>query len=251
MEEPKKDESKLIDLKYLKSTILISQQLSLPAIQKKISELKAQIEKKCCAKDPNAFWHIKQYCVELPYKTEYTGKPCKSKAIPMNKEYHELYKKEIKNMLSKKLIRESKSLWNCYGFYVNKRAEQIRGIPRLVINYKPLNSVLADNTYLIPHKGDLISKIVGAKIFSKFDLKSKFWQVAISEKDKFKTTFSVPTGNYEWNVMPFSLKHAPSKFQKVMDSIFKPFFDWLIVYIDDILFCQKICKIILSVYRPL
>ena len=64
--------------------------------------------------------------------------------------------------------------------------------------------------------------------------------MAIVEKDKVKTTFSIPVGHYEWNVMPFGLKHAPSKFQKVMDSIFKPYFDWLMVYIDDILIFYKI-----------
>lgn len=77
--------------------------------------------------------------------------------------------------------------------------------------------------------------IAGAKIFSKFDLKSGFWQVAIREEDKFKTTFNVPAGHYEWNVMPFGLKNALAKFQRVMDDTLKPYFDWLIVYIDDIL----------------
>jgi hypothetical protein len=33
----------------------------------------------------------------------------------------------------------------------------------------------------------------------------------------------------------FGLKHAPSKFQRVMDEAFQAYFDWLIVYIDDIL----------------
>ena len=84
-----------------------------------------------------------------------------------------------------------------------------------------------------------MGRISGAKIFSKFDLKSGFWQVAISEKDKFKTAFSIPAGHYEWNVMPFGLKHAPSKFQRVMDSIFKPCDEWLLVYIDDILIFSK------------
>lgn len=109
----------------------------------------------------------------------------------------------------------------------------------MVINYKPLNSVLANNTYPIPHNGDLLARIAGAKIFSKFDMKSGFWQVAIKEEDKFKIAFSVPAGHYEWNVMPFGLKHAPSKFQKVMESNFKPYFEWLLVYIDDILIFSK------------
>jgi len=35
--------------------------------------------------------------------------------------------------------------------------------------------------------------------------------------------------------MPFGLKNALAKFQRVMDDTLKPYFDWLIVYIDDIL----------------
>jgi len=49
----------------------------------------------------------------------------------------------------------------------------------------------------------------------------------------------MPAGHYEWNVMPFGLKHAPLKFQKVMDSIFNPYIDWLLVYIDGILIFSK------------
>ena len=109
----------------------------------------------------------------------------------------------------------------------------------MVINYKPLNIVLSDDTYPIPHKGNLLERIAGAKVFSKFDMKSGFWQVAINEYDKFKTAFNVSIGHYGWNVMPFGLKHAPSKFQKVMDNIFKPYFYWLLVYIDDILIFSK------------
>jgi len=153
----------------------------------------------------------------------------------MNAEYQRLCAEEIKGLLDKELIRESTSPWNCYGFYVNKHSEQIRGIPWLVVNYKPLNKVLADDIYPIPNKSSLVTRIAGAKIFSKFDLKSGFWQVAIKEEDKFKTTFNVPAGHYEWNVMPFGLKNAPAKFQRVMDDTLKPYFDWLIVYIDDIL----------------
>jgi len=104
-----------------------------------------------------------------------------------------------------------------------------------VVNYKPLNKVLADDTYPIHNKTSLVTWIAGAKIFSKFNLKSGYWQVDVKEEDKFKTTFSIPAKHYEWNVMPFGLKNAPAKFQRVMDDTLKPYFDWLIVYIDDIL----------------
>nr|KYP42607.1 Enzymatic polyprotein [Cajanus cajan] len=49
---------------------------------------------------------------------------------------------EIKDLLSKGLIRKSKSHWSCAAFYVNKASEIECGAPRLVINYKPLNQAL-------------------------------------------------------------------------------------------------------------
>ena len=59
----------------------------------------------------------------------------------MNVETVEFCKKEIHDLLEKKLIRNSKSPWSCSAFYVQKNAEIERGTPRLVINYKPLNKV--------------------------------------------------------------------------------------------------------------
>ena len=35
--------------------------------------------------------------------------------------------------------------------------------------------------------------------------------------------------------MPFGLKNAPSKFQNIMNDIFNPHFQFIIVYIDDVL----------------
>jgi hypothetical protein len=70
-------------------------------------------------------------------------------------------------------------------------------------------------------------------------MKSGFWHIQISESDKYKTAFTVPFGHYEWNVMPFGLKNAPSEFQNIMNDIFNPYSDYLIVYIDDVLIFSK------------
>ena len=78
-----------------------------------------------------------------------------------------------------------------------------------------------------------------AKVFSKFDLKSGYWQIQIKEEDRYKTAFTVPFGHYEWNVMPFGLKNAPSEFQNIMNDIFNPFTSFIIVYIDDVLVFSK------------
>nr|XP_016432715.1 PREDICTED: uncharacterized protein LOC107759331 [Nicotiana tabacum] len=68
--------------------------------------------------------------------------PTKSRPCQMNVELVEFYKKEIDSLLSKGLIKPSKSPWSCTAFYVNNAAKKERGVPRLVINYKPLNKYL-------------------------------------------------------------------------------------------------------------
>ena len=44
--------------------------------------------------------------------------PTKARPIQMNAETVEFCKKEIHDLLEKKLIRNSKSPWSCFAFYV-------------------------------------------------------------------------------------------------------------------------------------
>ena len=203
----------------------------------KIKQFNETLLKEICSEVPHAFWHRKKHMINLPYAKEFKEHliPTKARPIQMNHEQLEYCKKEIDELLKKKLIRNSKSPWSCAAFYVNKNAEKERGAPRLVINYKPLNKVLEWVRYPLPNKKDLINRLNQAVIFSKFDLKSGFWQIQISEEDRYKTAFTTPFGHYEWNVVPFGLKNAPSDFQNIMNNIFNPFSHFTIVYIDDVL----------------
>lgn len=38
-------------------------------------------------------------------------------------------------------------------------------------------------------------------------MKHGYWQIQRAEKDRFKIVLNIPFGHYEWNVMPFRLKH--------------------------------------------
>ena len=85
----------------------------------------------------------------------------------------------------------------------------------------------------------MINRLSDSVIFSKFDLKSGFWQIQIHEDDKYKIAFTTPFGHYEWNIMPFGLKNTPNEFQNIMNDIFNPFSKFCIVYIDDFLIFSK------------
>lgn len=66
----------------------------------------------------------------------------------------------------------------------------------IVINYKPLNKILQWIRYPLTQKKDLQNRLLKAVIFSKFDMKSGFWQIQIAEQNKYKTAFNVPFGQY-------------------------------------------------------
>jgi hypothetical protein len=98
--------------------------------------------------------------------------PTIARPIQMNAEILEFCQKEIADLLAKGIIRKSKSPWSCAAFYVRKNAEIERGVPRLVINYKPFNDVLEWIRYPIPNRKDLVSRLSDALVFSKFDMNS-------------------------------------------------------------------------------
>ncbi|CAL5337909.1 unnamed protein product [Camellia sinensis] len=113
--------------------------------------------------------------------------------------------------------------------------EEKRGKERMVCNYKRLNDNTHKDQYSLPGINTIMAKIGHSKIYSKFDLKSGFHQVAMHPDSIECTAFWTPLGLYEWLVMPFGLKNAPAVFQRKMDVCFKGTEEFIAVYIDDIL----------------
>ena len=67
---------------------------------------------------------------------------------------------------------------------------------------------------------DLFDQMRGEKVFSKIDLGSDYHQVSIKDEYVHKITFRARYGSYEFVVVPFGFKNAPSTFMCHVNSVF-------------------------------
>ncbi|KAI5427421.1 hypothetical protein KIW84_032730 [Lathyrus oleraceus] len=121
----------------------------------------------------------------------------------------------MQQLLKQGLIEPTKSEWPCQAFYMKKRSDKLRGKNRLVIDYKPLNHFLKDDKFPIPKASSLNVFIKDAQSYSKFNLKSGFWQLGIDPKDRYKTAFNIPNTQYQWTMLPFRFKGFPAKTSEI------------------------------------
>nr|ASG91844.1 polyprotein [Cacao swollen shoot virus] len=209
-----------------------------PEVQDLIEKLKMQ---GYIGENPLKYWANNKILCHLDIKNPeliIEDKPIKHLTPVMEQKF----KKHVQALLDIGVIRPSKSKHRTTAFIVEsgtsidpvtKRA--IHGKERMVFNYKRLNDNTEKDQYSLPGIQTILKRVCNKKIFSKFDLKSGFHQVAMAEESIPWTAFWVPQGLFEWLVMPFGLKNAPAIFQRKMDQCFKGTEDFIAVYIDDIL----------------
>jgi hypothetical protein len=139
---------------------------------------------------------------------------------------------QLQELLDKGYIRPSSSPWGSPAPFVKKKD----GSMRMCVDCRPLNAVTIKNKYPFPRIDVLFDQLAGAKVFSKIDLRSGYYQIKIRASDVPKTAFSTKYDLYEFLVMSFGLTNAPAYFMYLMNSFFMIELDkFVVVFIDDIL----------------
>jgi hypothetical protein len=145
-------------------------------------------------------------------------------------------KVQLQDLLDKSFIYPSASPWGRTALFMKKKDHSLR----LCVDYRPLSAVTIKNKYPLPRINILFDQLAGAKLFSKFDLRSGYHQIKIKPSDIPKTALSTRYGLYEYLVMPFRLTNAPAYFMYLINFVFMPELDkFVVVFIDDILIYSK------------
>lgn len=157
----------------------------------------------------------------------------RTRAFPMSPPEDEELGKFLEESLAKGYIVPSKSPMASPVFFVKKK----EGSLRLVQDYRKLNDITIKNRYPLPLASDIINKLKGARIFTKFDVRWGYHNIRIKESDQWKAAFVTNRGLFEPRVMFFGLTNSPATFQALMNTIFADLIaeNKLAVYMDDIL----------------
>jgi hypothetical protein len=84
-------------------------------------------------------------------------------------------KVQLQELLDQSIIGPSSSPWGCPVLFVQKKDKSLR----LCVDYRPLNAVTVKNKYPLPCIDILFDQLARAKVFSKIDLRSSYYQIKI------------------------------------------------------------------------
>lgn len=93
----------------------------------------------------------------------------------------------------------------------------------LCVDYIQLNVKTIKDKFPIPVIDELLEELGGAKFFTKLDLLSGYYQVAMYPPDIEKTAFRTHHERFEFLVVSFGLFNAPSTFQVLLNEVYEAY----------------------------
>ena len=143
-------------------------------------------------------------------------------------------KNEINKLVESGVIFKSVSKWSHPCFLVKKKNTDEK---RLVVNMKMLNKHMDVQTYHTPNVEDLMA-ILGTQkpiYYSKFDIRSAYFQLMLTKRASEICSFSTFMGIYSYARAPMGLSDLPGIFQNIISEIVGDM-DNIFTYMDVLVF---------------
>ena len=108
------------------------------------------------------------------------------------------------------------------------------GKVRICVDLTRLNESVCRERHPLPAVEQTLAQLAGARVFTKLDANSGFWQIPLAEESAFLTTFITPFGRFCFNRLPFGITSAPEHFQRRMAEILQDV-EGVVCLMDDVL----------------
>lgn len=93
------------------------------------------------------------------------------------------------------------------------------GEMRLCIDMRRANQAVLRENYPLPTFDTFMTKLRGAKLFSRIDLKWAYHQLELDESSRHITTFISHKGLFQYKRLMFGINSAPEIFQRVLEKL--------------------------------
>jgi hypothetical protein len=124
------------------------------------------------------------------------------------------FKAELERMEQMGVVRRVRSPTDwCSSMVVVSKAD---GSVRICVDLSRLNESVRREHHPLPAVEQALAQLAEARVFSKLDANSGFWQIPLAEESALLTTFITPFGRFCFNRLPFGITSAPEHFQRRM-----------------------------------
>jgi hypothetical protein len=146
---------------------------------------------------------------------------------------------QLKDLLDSNIVQPSKSPFASSVTLIRRPNDTYR----FCCDFRKLNDVTIKDTFPLPLINESIASLGNANYFTTIDMGNAIWQVPMDQASKEKTAFTIGTGLYQWNRMPFGLCNTTATFQKLMaktlQSIENEIGDSVQCYVDVLLIATR------------
>ena len=146
----------------------------------------------------------------------------------------ELQRMEDMGMIAK--VQQS-TQW-CAGMVVVPKQD---GRVRICVDLTKLNQSVKRERHPPPAVDQVLAQLAGAKVFSKLDTNSGFWQIPLDPASSLLTTFITHFGRYCFHHLPFGISSALEHFQRRMGECLKGLSS-VVCMMDNTLVHGRTCK---------
>ena len=108
------------------------------------------------------------------------------------------------------------------------------GKVRICVDLTQLNQSVRREKHPLPAVEPTLAQLAGARVFTKLDANSGFWQIPLAPESALLTTFITPCGRFCFQRLPFGITSAPEHFQRRMSEILDGL-SGVVCMVDDIL----------------